>query len=65
MMSKYDCVFERYTYDLDLRKKLAGCTLRTQYCSMYRKIPIPSKYYTAKRNLTFCLESPSAIVNYV
>jgi len=27
LTSKLDCVFERYTYDLDLAKKLAGCTL--------------------------------------
>ena len=65
LTSKHDCVFERYTYDLDLPKKLSGCTLYTLYCSMYRKRHIPSTYYTAQRNLTVCCESPSAIVNYV
>jgi hypothetical protein len=34
LTSKHDCVYERYTYDLDLTKKLAGCTLYTQYRSM-------------------------------
>jgi len=34
--SENDCVFERYTCDLELPKELAGCTLYTRYCSMYR-----------------------------
>jgi hypothetical protein len=55
LTSKHECVFERYTYNLDLTKKLAGCTLYKQYCSMYRKRPIPSTYHTAQRNLNVCL----------
>jgi len=34
-------VFERYTCNLDLNKKLAGCTLYTRYFSMYRKETCP------------------------
>jgi len=30
LMSKHDCVFECYTYDFDLPKKLPGCTLYKQ-----------------------------------
>jgi len=36
-----DCVFERYTCELDLPKKLAGCRLYTLYCSMYPKKTSP------------------------
>ena len=39
--SKHDCVFERYTCDLDLPKKLGGFTLYTRYCSMYHKKTYP------------------------
>jgi hypothetical protein len=48
-------VFERYTYDLDLPKKLAGCTLYTQYCSMYRKktYPFYILYCTMKSHRLF------------
>jgi len=35
--SKHGCFFERYTSDLELPKKLAGCTMYTRYCSMYRE----------------------------
>ena len=44
-------VFERYTCDLDLPKNLAGCTLYTQYCSVYRKKTCPFyKLYCAKKS---------------
>jgi len=36
LTSKHDCVFERYTCDMELPKKLAGCSLYTRHCSMYR-----------------------------
>jgi len=39
------------------------CISSTDLCNVKR--PIPSTYYTAQRNLIACLESPSAIVNYV
>ena len=32
----HDCVFERYTCDLDLTEEFGGCTLCTRYCAMYR-----------------------------
>jgi len=35
LTSKQDCVFERYTCELVLPKKLAGCRLYMRYCSMY------------------------------
>jgi len=37
LTSIHDCVFERYTCELDLPKNLAGCRLYTRYCSMYPK----------------------------
>ena len=41
LTSRHDCVFERYTCDLELPKKLASCKLYTRYCSMYRKTACP------------------------
>jgi len=41
LTSRHDCVFERYTCDLDLPKKLAGRTLYKRYCSMYLKKTCP------------------------
>jgi len=31
LTSRHDCVFERYSCDLELTKKLAGCKLYTRY----------------------------------
>jgi len=56
LTSKPDCVFERYTYDSDLPKKLAGCTLYTQYCSMYRKKTYPFYILYCTKNLTLFRE---------
>jgi hypothetical protein len=55
LTSKHDCVFERYTYDLDLPKKLTGFTLYTQYCSMYHKktCPFYILYCTEKSHRLF------------
>jgi len=65
LTSWHDCVFERYTCDLELPKKLAGCTMYTRYCSMYHKktCPFYILYCTKKSHL--CFEKLSAIVNYV
>ena len=41
----------------------AHCIGSTVLCIV--KTPISSTYYTAQRKLTVCLESPSAILNYV
>ena len=55
LTSNHDCVFERYPYDLDLPKKLAGCTLYTQYCYVYRKktCPFYLLYCTKKSHRLF------------
>jgi len=41
LTSRHDCVFERYSCERDLPKKLASCTLYTRYCSMYAKKTCP------------------------
>ena len=41
LTSRHDWIFERYTCELDLPKKLAGCRLYTRYCSMYPKKTCP------------------------
>ena len=53
--SRHDCVFERYTCDLELPKKVAGCTLYTLYFSLYRKktCPFYILYYTKKFHRLF------------
>jgi len=65
LTSKHDCVFEIYTCNLDLPKRLAGCKLYTQRCSAY-----PQKSYLfyilyCTKNLTACLVTLIAIVNRV
>jgi len=37
LTSRHECVFDRYTCDLELPKKLADCKLYMRYFSMYRK----------------------------
>jgi len=58
-------MFVRYTCDLELPKKLAGCKLYMRYCSIYRKKPVPSTCHIVRRNLIVCFERLNAIVNYV
>ena len=55
LTSRHDCVFERYTCDLDLPKTLAGCNLYTKYCSMYPKntCPFYILYCTKKSHRLF------------
>jgi len=50
LKSRHDCVFERYTCELDLPKKLSGCRLYTRYCSMYPKTLILFILFCAKQS---------------
>jgi len=54
LTSNHDCVFERYTYDLDLPKN-SWLWLYTQYCFMYRKktYPFYTLYCTMKSHRLF------------
>jgi len=50
-------VFEHYTCDLELPKKLAGWTLYTPYCSMYRKKTCSFYIYCTKKSHRFFREA--------
>jgi len=58
-------VFERYICHLELPERLAGCTLYKRYCSMYRKKPALSTYYTAQSNNIIRFEKFRATENFL
>ena len=55
LTSRHDCVFERYTCELSLPKKLVGCILYTRYYLMYPKktCPFYILYCTKQSHLLF------------
>jgi len=65
LTSKHDCMFERYTCDLELPKKLAGCTLYTRYCSMYRNETCPFYMVDCRKKSHRVSREPQNIANYV
>jgi len=64
LTSRHDCVFERYTCELDLPKKLPGCTLYTRYCSVYPKKTCPFYILYCTNNLFVYLEKLNVAANY-
>jgi len=52
LTSTHDCVFEVYTCNLDLTKRLAACNLYTQRCSENPHKFILSTYSIVQKNLT-------------
>ena len=65
LTSKHDCVFEVYTFNLKLSKRPAGCMLYTRRCSAVLWKIILSTYCIVQKNLTACLITLIAIVNFV
>ena len=55
LTSRHDCVFEMYTYNLDLSKKLDNCKMYTQYFSMHRikTCPFYILHFTKKAHRLF------------
>jgi len=50
LTSKHNCVFEVYTFKLDLPKRLTNCKLYTQRCSAYPHRTILSTYCIVQKN---------------
>jgi len=65
LTSRHDCVFGRYTCDMDLPKKLACCILYTRYCSMYPKNTCPFYILYCAKNLIAYLEKLHVTANCV
>jgi len=58
----HDCVFEDYTFDLDLAKRLADCKMYNQCCSAH-PYNFLSSYCIVRRNLIAYSKTRSAVVN--
>ena len=56
--STHDCLFERYTFDLDLPKSCPVAHFIRSTVPCIVKKPIPSTYYTAQRNSPLVSRAP-------
>jgi len=66
LTSKHDCLYDLFAYELHSPQKLANCkffakiVLNTLDVTIILEAP-----FIVLSNLTVCLNSPSALVNYV